>query len=538
MKLNRKSLADIEFWKSNKIALPQFNLQSTEEHTQEKPAWIHFGAGNIFRGFVARLQQGLLNDGLSNSGIVAAETFDYDIIDQIYHPYDNLSLLVGLMPDGTTRNEVIGSVTEALKADSSHIDDWQRLSEIFKAPSLQMASFTITEKGYGIHGMDGSLSPGVREEAQQGPTKARHAMSVVAALMHERYLAGAFPLALVSMDNCSHNGERLKTAVLEIVSLWQENGFVDASFVSYLSDESRVSWPWTMIDKITPRPAAEIQEVLLSLGLSDMAPVITSKGTYIAPFVNAEIPEYLVIEDRFPNGRPDLGKVGVYFTDRETVNQTERMKVTTCLNPLHTALAVLGCLLGFTSIAEEMKDSDLKLLVERIGYDEGMPVVTNPGIIKPEEFLREVIQDRLPNPFIPDTPQRIATDTSQKVGIRFGETIKAYISDPALEVSSLQYIPLTLAAWFRYLLAVDDTGASMSISSDPMQEELQALLRDVRLGDPVSGRGRLSAVLGNESIFGTDLVACGLSERVEDYFCRMLAGPGAVRQVLHETLEA
>lgn len=61
-------------------------------------------------------------------------------------------------------------------------------------------------------------------------------------------------------------------------------------------------------------------------------------------FVNAEGPQYL--EDRFPNGRPPLEKAGVYMTDRDTVNQVERMKATTCLNPLHTALAVYGCLLA------------------------------------------------------------------------------------------------------------------------------------------------------------------------------------------------
>ena len=99
------------------------------------------------------------------------------------------------------------------------------------------------------------------------------------------------------------------------------------------------------------------------------------------------------------------------------------MKVTTCLNPLHTALAVYGCLLGYTLIADEMKDPDLKRLVERIGYTEGLPVVTDPGIIRPEAFLKEVLEQRLPNPFMPDTPQRIACDTSQKVPIRFGETV-------------------------------------------------------------------------------------------------------------------
>ena len=55
------------------------------------------------------------------------------------------------------------------------------------------------------------------------------------------------------------------------------------------------------------------------------------------------------------------------------MNKTERMKVTTCLNPLHTALAVYGCLLGYTLIRDEMKDEDLVRLIRRLGYQEGLP---------------------------------------------------------------------------------------------------------------------------------------------------------------------
>lgn len=89
------------------------------------------------------------------------------------------------------------------------------------------------------------------------------------------------------------------------------------------------------------------------------------------------------------------------------------MKVCTCLNPLHTFLAVSGCLLGYTLIADEMKDEDLLRLVKRLGYDEGLPVVVDPGIIKPKDFIDEVVNIRIPNPFMPDTPQRIACDTSR-----------------------------------------------------------------------------------------------------------------------------
>ena len=104
------------------------------------------------------------------------------------------------------------------------------------------------------------------------------------------------------------------------------------------------------------------------------------------------------------------------------------MKVTTCLNPLHTALAVFGCVMGYETICAEMGDPLLKKLVERIGYVEGLPVVVSPGIIDPKTFIDEVVNERLPNVFLPDTPQRIATDTSQKLAIRFGETIKAHVA--------------------------------------------------------------------------------------------------------------
>ena len=291
-----------------------------------------------------------------------------------------------------------------------------------------------------------------------------------------------------------------------------------------------------MIDKITPRPAEIIEKQLMDAGFEEMQPVITSRNTYIAPFVNAEVPQYLVVEDRFPNGRPALDKAGVYLCDRKTVNDTERMKVTTCLNPLHTALAVYGCLLGYTSIAAEMKDAELVKLVKTIGYKEGLPVVTDPGIISPKAFIDEVVEQRLPNPFIPDTPQRIATDTSQKVGIRFGETIKSYMASDTLNPANLTAIPLALAGWIRYLIGVDDNGAPMNVSSDPLLSTLQAALEGVTLGQPDSVDGKLEGILGNASIFGVSLYTAGLADKVTADVKELLAGPGAVRATLKKHL--
>jgi len=291
-----------------------------------------------------------------------------------------------------------------------------------------------------------------------------------------------------------------------------------------------------MIDKITPRPSSEIATDLEALGMEDMQPLITGKRTYIAPFANAEGPQYLVIEDSFPNGRPPFELSGVYMADRETVRKSERMKVTACLNPIHTALAPYGCVLGFEYFADEMKDHELNELVHRIGPVEGMPVVTDPGILSPQDFVDEVIDVRIPNPFMPDTPQRIATDTSQKVGIRYGETIKSYVAKYG-DAKKLEAIPLAIAGWLRYLLGVDDEGKAFERSSDPMLDELTAQLSGITLGDPDSVGDKLKPILSNANIFGSDLYAAGIGDRIEALFKEELAGPGAVRATLKKYIK-
>lgn len=536
MKLTRSGLKSQEEWAKAEILLPNYDVDAVCEATRKSPIWVHFGAGNIFRIFIGGLQDTLIGKGKADRGITCVETYDFDIVDKIYLPYDSLVLGVTLKADGTTEKRVIGSLTEAIKAQSQDETEWNRLKEIFRNPELQMISFTITEKGYALKNASGNYFPFIEADIKNGPEKPSSAMAVVCALLLERYKNGAAPLAVVSMDNCSHNGEKLQASILTMAEEWKKNGFVEEGFINYLQDEERVAFPWSMIDKITPRPDESVASELEKLGVQDIQPIITSKNTYIAPFVNAEGPQYLVIEDKFPNGRPPLEEAGVYFTDRDTVNRVERMKVTTCLNPLHTGLAVYGCLLGYTKIADEMKDADLEKLVHYIGPVEGMPVVTNPGILDPRDFVNEVIGVRLPNPFMPDAPQRIACDTSQKVGIRFGETIKAYVKQYG-DAKKLVAIPLAIAGWCRYLLAIDDKGAQFELSPDPMLEELCTQLAGIEVGKPETYKGQLRPILSNANIFGIDLYEAGIGEKIEEYFKEEIAGTGAVRATLRKYLK-
>ena len=450
-----------------------------------------------------------------------AETFDFEVIDKAYTPYDNLSLYVALRSDGNIEKKVIASVTEALKADPQ-FNDWNRLVEIFRNPSLQMISFTITEKGYTYN--DADLERGL---------KPVFALGKVTALLYERYQVGELPLTIQSMDNCSHNGDKVKAGVFAYAERWVQDGLVPQAFLDYLKNTSKITFPWSMIDKITPRPHQKVKELLAADGFEDNNYIETEKHTFTAPFVNAEEVQYLVIEDNYTNGRPPLDLGGALYTTRETVDKVETMKVTTCLNPLHTAMSIYGCMLGYTLISEEMKDEDLRAFIQKIGYIEAMPVVTDPGVLNPYEFIGAVINRRLPNPFMPDAPQRIAMDTSQKLPIRFGETIKKYIHR-GLDMQNLVLIPLVLAGYARYLKGLKDDLKPFEPSPDPLLDELQQIVAPLEVGKQEQDYSCLKQLYSREDVFGLNLYDAGLGEQIEGMVRELFAGAGAVRKTLHK----
>ena len=524
--LNADGIKDRAAWMEKGYRLPEYDRDAMIALTKAEPEWVHFGAGNIFKAFQCRALQKLLNNGTMRKGVIAVERREKG-----EDTHDGLTVAVTMKADGTVEKDVIGSIAETCYLYGGE----ERLTEIFCAPTLKMVSFTVTEKAYSITDSAGSLTAEVTSDMEAGPEKAASYMGKLTALLYARYRRGALPVAMVSMDNCSHNGDKLRAAVTAFADAWVGNGLAEEGFARYVHDGSRVSFPWTMIDKITPRPSEQIAADLENLGVENMQPVITSKKTYIAPFVNAEKPQYLVIEDNFPNGRPALEKgFGVYMADRNTVNLSERMKVTVCLNPVHSATGPLGVVLGYDLFAHMLNtNEDMMKMARMIAYDEGLPVVANPGILSPQAFVDELFNERFPNEYLGDTNLRLAVDVSQMVGIRFGETIKAYVAKFG-DASRLTAIPLGIAGWLRYMLGVDDEGNKFELAPDPMNEELQEQFKDIVVGKTETFKDQLKPILSNERLFFTDLYKDGVGEKIEEMFREMLAGPGAVRATIHK----
>ncbi len=130
--LNLNDLKKTSEWERLGVALPKFNIEQVTKNTKEKPQWVHFGAGNIFRGFVANAYQKLLDKNMTDTGIIAVDSFDFDVIDKVYKPYDNLSILVLMHSNGEFEKKVVGSVVESLAAEHSRKADMNRLIEIFE----------------------------------------------------------------------------------------------------------------------------------------------------------------------------------------------------------------------------------------------------------------------------------------------------------------------------------------------------------------------------------------------------------------------
>lgn len=168
MKLCLKELNNIETSLKGIVKTPMYDIEKIKENTNKAPKWLHFGAGNIFRAYIGKMAQNLLNKGLEDTGIIVAESFDEEIIDKVYTPYDNLTMLVTLFKNGEFENEIIGSIVDSVKISSEKA----KLMDIAIAPSLQMISFTITEKGYNLKAPNGEFFKVIQEDFENGPENA------------------------------------------------------------------------------------------------------------------------------------------------------------------------------------------------------------------------------------------------------------------------------------------------------------------------------------------------------------------------------
>ena len=221
MKLLDLQNGETNVWEEKGYLLPKYDREELKKKTKENPTWVHFGAGNIFRAFPAAKLQDLLNLGEYDRGVVVAESFDHEIITKAYKPYDGLSLSVVLKAEGTIEKHVVGSVTESLVADPVAPKDFARLTEIFENPSLQMVTFTITEKGYSLVNGKGEKLPGVEDgflAYREWEEETKEVYQIYAAALLEKGNVEDFTLVTSLVDDVSNELKEIDKIILDLIS--------------------------------------------------------------------------------------------------------------------------------------------------------------------------------------------------------------------------------------------------------------------------------------------------------------------------------
>ena len=300
-------------------------------------------------------------------------------------------------------------------------------------PATRIISFTVTEAGYYLDAKN-VLDTSISDVAADLELANKHApgstiYGALTAMLRQRMLSNSGPITLLNCDNLRHNGDRSRSGLMQFITL-----LGDAELLAWVT--ANTTSPNAMVDRITPRPTADVAErVLKATGWADAVPVMGES------FIQ------WVIEDNFCAGRPAWEKVGVEMVTSVAPYEEAKIRL---LNAAHSCIAWAGTLVGYQYIHEGTHDAAIRKFAFDYATDDVIPVLNTPEKSSPIDLAayRDVVLDRFGNPAICDTNQRVAMDGYSKIPgfitptirerLARGESIASVAVLPALYLAYLQ----------------------------------------------------------------------------------------------------
>lgn len=373
--------------------------------------WLHIGLGSFHRAHQARYLNELINTGDQSWHIAAGNIRnDAEATVDALRAQNGEYVLETVSPAGEREYEVIKSIQTLLPWQ----EDLAPLINEGAKENTKVIAFTVTEGGYYLktdHTLDVD-NAGLKADINGGNGTI---YGTITKILEQRIANNAGPVTLLNCDNVRHNGERFHDGLIEFLTL---TGKTDV--IEWLKENA--TCPNTMVDRITPRPAADLPaRIKEQTGIDDKAPVMGE--TFIQ----------WVIEDNFKDVRPDLEKVGVEMVDSVIPYEEAKIRI---LNSSHSCIAWAGTLMGQAFI----HDSTLTQSIYKIAYDyvteDVLPCLGDNGIDLPT--YRDVVLDRFTNPYIKDTNQRVAADGFSKIPAMITPTmIECYQRGVAPEATAM-----------------------------------------------------------------------------------------------------
>jgi mannitol-1-phosphate/altronate dehydrogenase len=434
VKLNQGNLAKIRA----AALIPAYNRDEI------KPGIVHLGLGHFHRAHQALYLEKLLNKGIVRTGLFEINLVkDPFPLAKIAMEQDYLYTLLTKSRDGAETVQIIGSI----KGYSNATENRDAVIAKIAEAETCVVTMTITEKGYYWDAVSGDLdwNAGALVHDLAHPAEPQSAAGVIAAALKRRYVKSALPLSILSCDNFASNGKILRSSILSFCRrLYPE-------LVSWVED--KISFPCSMVDRITPNTAAEtIQYLEKQYGIADIWAVCCEDYLQWVLEDDFRLPSDAAFDPR------SYAEAGVQLV--KDVEPYELMKQG-LLNGSHSALAYLAYLFGYVDVAAAIEDLDIRLFIRGNYMEQVTPTLLPVKDIDLSNY-KDTLINRFSNRNIGDTILRLAEDGSKKIplfiikpltkAIRAGKPCNALI--------------LALSGWARFLDGVDENGRAIPIK-DP-----------------------------------------------------------------------
>ncbi|CAM5215113.1 mannitol dehydrogenase family protein [Alishewanella longhuensis] len=428
--LSNSTLASL----NGKLPLPAYRLAEVKPQI----GIVHLGPGAFFRGHQAFYTDQALQHG--GDWAISAVSMRSADVSQALMPQDGLYTLAVL--DSQTSYQIIGSVQEVLIASEQYAAVLARLT----ASSTRYVTMTITEKGYCLNAA-GELDlqhPQIQQDLS-GNSQAVTAIGLLASALAARYQANVAPFCVISCDNLTDNGHKLRRA---LISYAAQN---DPALANWL--EQQLISPCTMVDSITPATDDALRtNVTAEIGLTDNWPI--KREAFVQ----------WVIEDILPSDRPAWQQAGVIYAADVSAFEKAKLRL---LNAPHSTLAYTGYLLGYETVYDAMQDQQLVAQLQQMVTAEIIPSFIAPAELDVNQYSADIFA-RFRNPAIRHLLAQIAWDGSQKMPMRILPAIK----DNLAAGRSIERLSSCLAAWFLFIRRRASEGEKLV---DPLADTLLAV---------------------------------------------------------------
>ena len=409
------------------------------------PKIIHFGPGAFFRSFVARLINEVNQKDIVKWGIIAVSLQNEDTFNKLL----GQGLVFNALSISNKKKQAqkISSISNFFIAKKEH----QSLLDALSDEQIEIVSLTITEKGYYYNSDKQELdfsNQNIIDDLEY-PDNPKTAVGFIVAGLKERYLNGKMPFTILSCDNLPNNGAVVKKIVLDFAQK------TEPSLAKWISKE--VCFPSSMVDRITPATKEQ-----------DIINFANENGVYDPALVVHEDFFQWVIEDKFSSERPKFELAGIQMV--RDVELHEKMKLR-CLNGTHSALAYLGYLAGFNTIAECVSHASMVNYIQYLWDKEIIPTLETPEGENLDDYCNKLLE-RYQNPAIEHKTWQIAMDGSQKLPQRILETV----SDLIKHRRDFQGLALAIAAWMKYVTGISLNGDTIDVR-DPLVNDFAIIAK-------------------------------------------------------------